>query len=255
MTPQARRARVPSARRSGTLLRVCHEASTVMPRPGAGPTDGELVTLALNGAERAFARLIDRHGEHLRRLLARRLRDPDDVLDIVQETHLAIWRALNTYDARRPFEAWLTTIALNKHRDWARHRRACAHLLERLERELAAPAWALSRAHSGGFPRRCAIRLCSPPSRGSLRRASRVASGSPARRSRCGSAARVGVSRRPSARAMRARREDTARGEDGSRTRTPRGNRGMRPRGRCRCAGSGRARRRAAARRRPPRAR
>lgn len=85
-------------------------------------TDGELVALALNGAERAFSHLLHRHARHLRRLVARRLRDPEDVLDVIQDTHLAVWRALQRYDAGRPFEAWLTSIALNKCKDWARRR-------------------------------------------------------------------------------------------------------------------------------------
>ncbi|HUN24993.1 MAG TPA: RNA polymerase sigma factor [Steroidobacteraceae bacterium] len=137
-TPQSQRLRTSAASRSARLLRVCHAARTPSARSTAGPTDGELVTLALNGGQRAFARLMERHGKHLRRLLAPRLRNPNDLHDIVQDTHLAIWRALGHYDARRPFEAWLTTIALNKYRDWLRHRRAHAGLLERLERELVA---------------------------------------------------------------------------------------------------------------------
>jgi len=84
-------------------------------------TDGELVTLALNGAHAAFSQLLHRHAPHLRRVLARRLRNPDDVLDLIQDTQFAVWKALQSYDARRPFEAWLTAIALNKWRDWARH--------------------------------------------------------------------------------------------------------------------------------------
>ncbi len=83
-------------------------------------TDGELITLALNGAEPAFSHLLQRHAPHLRRLVSRRLRDPEDVLDVIQDTHLAVWRALRSYDTKRPFEAWLTSIALNKCRDWAR---------------------------------------------------------------------------------------------------------------------------------------
>lgn len=91
-------------------------------RVAEGFTDGELVTLALNGAQSAFSHLVHRHAPHLRRVVARRLRDPDDVLDVIQDTHLAVWRALQSYDAGRPFEAWLTSIALNKCKDWVRRR-------------------------------------------------------------------------------------------------------------------------------------
>ncbi len=98
-------------------------------------TDGELVTLALNGVEPAFSWLVERHSRHLRMLVARRLRDPQDILDVIQETQLAIWRALHSYDIGRPFEAWLTSIAVNKCRDWARHRCLELSLHARLEEE------------------------------------------------------------------------------------------------------------------------
>jgi RNA polymerase sigma factor CnrH len=100
-------------------------------------TDAELVTLSLNGVDRAFSRLLERHARHLRRLVTRRLRNPQDVLDVLQDTHLALWRALQRYDASRPFEAWLTSIALNKCRDWARRRVAQSSLLTRMQAEAA----------------------------------------------------------------------------------------------------------------------
>jgi RNA polymerase sigma factor CnrH len=104
---------------------------------GTGLTDAELVTLSLNGVERAFGWLIERHTRHLRSVVARRLRNPDDVLDVLQETHLAVWRALQSYDAARPFEAWLTTIALNKCRDWARHRTVRLSLMMQMRSDTA----------------------------------------------------------------------------------------------------------------------
>jgi RNA polymerase sigma factor CnrH len=98
-------------------------------------TDGELVTLALNGVEPAFTRLVERHASHLRRLVTYRLRGGEDVRDVIQDTYLAVWRALHRYDAKRPFEAWLTAIAVNKCADWARHRAAELSLAARLEAE------------------------------------------------------------------------------------------------------------------------
>lgn len=102
-------------------------------RKPEGATDGELVTLALNGGPTAFAHLMRRHARHLHAIIARRLRDPEDVRDAVQDTHLAVWRALQHYDAGRPFEAWITTIALNKCRDAARRRTAQRGMLSRLQ--------------------------------------------------------------------------------------------------------------------------
>ncbi|MGH8219866.1 MAG: RNA polymerase sigma factor [Steroidobacteraceae bacterium] len=102
------------------------------PREADSCTDGELVTLALNGGAVAFSHLMRRHARHLNGVIARRLRDPEDVRDAVQDTRLAVWRALQHYDAGRPFQAWITTIALNKCRDWARRRTAQLGMLSRL---------------------------------------------------------------------------------------------------------------------------
>jgi RNA polymerase sigma factor CnrH len=95
-------------------------------------TDAQLVTQCLNGVGRAFGWLIERHTQHLRRIVARRLRNPDDALDVLQETQLAVWRSLQSYDVGRPFEAWLTSIAVNKCRDWARHRSVRRGLMMRM---------------------------------------------------------------------------------------------------------------------------
>jgi RNA polymerase sigma-70 factor (ECF subfamily) len=99
-------------------------------------TDAELVTLAISGDEDAFGDLMDRHARHLRKLVMRRLRNPQDVMDVLQETHLSIWRSLLSYDAGRPFEAWLTCIALNKCRDWARRKHVRRGALARLQEEV-----------------------------------------------------------------------------------------------------------------------
>jgi RNA polymerase sigma factor CnrH len=128
------------ARRAGNPVpRVTRQPSVhrsrVAAERGERLTDGELVTLALNGVEPAFARLLERHASHLLKLVTRRLRDRDDVLDVVQDTRLAVWRALHRYDAGRPFEAWLTSIAVNKCTDWSRHRACEIGLRARLEAE------------------------------------------------------------------------------------------------------------------------
>jgi RNA polymerase sigma-70 factor (ECF subfamily) len=49
-------------------------------------------------------------------------RGADEALDLVQETFVAAHQALPRYDAQRAMRAWLSTIAINKCRDWARKR-------------------------------------------------------------------------------------------------------------------------------------
>jgi RNA polymerase sigma factor CnrH len=136
-------------RRGGTVTPNVVARSTV--RPGGLTrehaerlTDGELVMLALNGVEPAFTRLVERHTPHLLRIVAYRMRGRDDVLDVIQDTYLAVWRALRRYDAGRPFEAWLTAIAVNKCADWSRHRVAALGLSARLEARLGGETCAMS---------------------------------------------------------------------------------------------------------------
>ncbi|MGH8150299.1 MAG: RNA polymerase sigma factor [Steroidobacteraceae bacterium] len=91
------------------------------------------MTRTLRGGGSSFARLMERHAPHLLRIVTRRLRNPEDAREVIQETQLAVWRALYRYDAGRPFEAWLTSIAVNKCRDWARHRVVELGLRSRLQ--------------------------------------------------------------------------------------------------------------------------
>lgn len=86
------------------------------------PSDAALATGAAAGDDAAFAELVRRHRAHLYRLILANVADADEALDLVQETFLSAHRALDRYDPARPLRGWLTTIALNKCRDWARRR-------------------------------------------------------------------------------------------------------------------------------------
>ena len=99
--------------------------------------DGLLVSLTLRGIEPAFTLLCKRHARRLRNVVAARLIDQNEVSDVVQETFLALWRALPSYDIQRPFESWLTTIAVNKCRDWARRRAVRFDTLTRFQEEIS----------------------------------------------------------------------------------------------------------------------
>jgi len=78
---------------------------------------------AARGDRGAFSRLMTASKGNLHRFIARYVGDPDEALDLTQETYTAAWLAIRRYDPGRPFEAWLRTIALNKCRDWSRRRR------------------------------------------------------------------------------------------------------------------------------------
>lgn len=89
--------------------------------PGGGD-DSALIAAALGGDTTAFTRLIERHKATLYRFIRRYVGDPDEAFDLVQETFVSSWSALNTFDQNRSFPVWLRRIALNKCRDWSRRR-------------------------------------------------------------------------------------------------------------------------------------
>ena len=88
----------------------------------ASASDGDLAALAQAGSDAAFATLMQRYKGRIYRLALNSIADPDEALDVVQETFLSAYRALARYDPARPMAAWLSAIALNKCRDRARRR-------------------------------------------------------------------------------------------------------------------------------------
>lgn len=89
------------------------------------PEDADriLAAQAASGNQRAFGQLVARHGVALAQA-ARSFGIPEtDVDDVVQDTFVAAWHALDDFDPDRPFRAWLFRIGLNKMRDLYRFRR------------------------------------------------------------------------------------------------------------------------------------
>lgn len=89
--------------------------------PGARD-DAALVAAVLAGDSRAFTELMRRHKDAIYRFIRHYVGDADEAYDLVQETFVAAWSALSTFDAAKPMRAWLRRIALNKCRDWTRRR-------------------------------------------------------------------------------------------------------------------------------------
>lgn len=85
-------------------------------------SDGELAALSVAGRQAAFTEIMQRYREPIFRLARTCLGDPDEALDMVQETFVAAHQALPRFDSDRSMRAWLSAIAINKCRDWARKR-------------------------------------------------------------------------------------------------------------------------------------
>lgn len=84
--------------------------------------DGELAGFAVGGQQRAHRELLRRYKDPIYRLINNSIGDADSALDLVQETFVSAFGAIERYDSDRPFRLWLSRIALNKCRDWARRR-------------------------------------------------------------------------------------------------------------------------------------
>jgi RNA polymerase sigma factor CnrH len=92
-------------------------------RPDYGSlSDGDLATLAVGGADAAYAEIVRRHRSHVYRVILGNVADADEALDLTQETFVSAHGALRRYDPARPMRGWLAAIALNKCRDWGRRR-------------------------------------------------------------------------------------------------------------------------------------
>lgn len=93
-----------------------------VPSDLAACSDGELAALALDRASAAFAILMQRYETRIYRLIRSHIGQSNEAIDLVQESFVAAWLALRTYDPARPFGTWLARIAINKSRDWGRRR-------------------------------------------------------------------------------------------------------------------------------------
>jgi RNA polymerase sigma factor CnrH len=82
--------------------------------------DEDLAEVAATGDRAAFEVLVRRHKEAMYRFIRRYTGNSEDAYDVLQESFLAAWKALNRYDSARPFLPWLRAIALNKCRDFSR---------------------------------------------------------------------------------------------------------------------------------------
>jgi len=102
-----------------------------------GDDDDALIAAALGGDNGAFSVLMDRHKEPLYRFVRRYVGDADESFDLVQETFVASWSALATFERGRSFPVWLRRIALNKCRDWSRRRQVRRFFFGAVELEAA----------------------------------------------------------------------------------------------------------------------
>ena len=94
-----------------------------MNRNGANPVTlpgDELVAEALRGVPGAANALWEGYAPYLMRVAMALSQSPEEAREIVQETLLAGFRYLESYDPARPFRPWIHRILVNQYRSWRR---------------------------------------------------------------------------------------------------------------------------------------
>jgi RNA polymerase sigma-70 factor (ECF subfamily) len=88
---------------------------------GAEPEDSALVRAMAAGDDRALGTLYDKWHAVVHGVVARVLRQPDDIEDVVEETFWQAWRQASRFDPTRgAVQTWLLTIARSRALDRVR---------------------------------------------------------------------------------------------------------------------------------------
>jgi RNA polymerase sigma-70 factor (ECF subfamily) len=100
-------------------------------------SDRAIIEQVLAGDVEAYSRLVDRHYDRCARIAVRILGNREDAEEALQDAFLRAFRALEDYEDRERFAAWLTRILVNQCRTMlARTRRREAVFLDVDPREL-----------------------------------------------------------------------------------------------------------------------
>ena len=104
-------------------------------------SDRALIQQVLSGDVEAYSRLVDRHHARCTRIAGRILGNREDAEEAVQDAFVRAFRALEDYEDRERFAAWLARILVNQCRSMlARSRRRDAFFLDVDLEELDHPA-------------------------------------------------------------------------------------------------------------------
>jgi RNA polymerase sigma factor (sigma-70 family) len=99
-------------------------------RTASDREDLEVIRAVLAGNTNAFAQLDRKYRRKLYGVIRSIVRNDDDAQDLVQDTLLKAFRALDTYKQEYPFEKWLFKIASNTCIDYIRRTRFAPERLE-----------------------------------------------------------------------------------------------------------------------------
>jgi RNA polymerase sigma-70 factor (ECF subfamily) len=109
------RARVPGPRSSGSSdASDASDASGVDERRATIERDAALIERVRAGDRSAFDPLVQSYMRHAFRMAYRVVGHREDAEDLVQESFLAAYQYLDSFDSTRPFGPWLTRIVMNR---------------------------------------------------------------------------------------------------------------------------------------------
>ncbi len=77
------------------------------------PDEAQLLAQAKGGDKTAFGRLVKLHQRRVLRMVVGMTGDIDVAMDIVQESFIRAYHALDRFEEGQPFYPWLSTIATN----------------------------------------------------------------------------------------------------------------------------------------------
>lgn len=86
-------------------------------------TDAELIRRAQGGDHQAFGALVQQHQGRVFSFVQRLCGNPDQALDLTQDTFIKVWDALPDWRPDARFETWLLRVARNTTIDALRRRR------------------------------------------------------------------------------------------------------------------------------------
>jgi RNA polymerase sigma-70 factor (ECF subfamily) len=114
-------------------------------------TDNDLIGRALDGSQRAWVTLVERHERQVYNFCLRQTRNPSDAMDLLQDVFLAVYRHLPSWRSEGEFPAWIMRIAVNKTMDLYRQRQRSPQTDTDEHAEAAVLDWQAPTSHEPAY--------------------------------------------------------------------------------------------------------
>lgn len=85
-------------------------------------TDEQLISMALDGSQRSWVKLVKRYENLVYNYCLRMTRNSSEAMDMMQEVFMAVYRNLPSYHGQNQFKGWLMRVTSNKTIDFLRHK-------------------------------------------------------------------------------------------------------------------------------------